>query len=175
MGDSARRSHQVELFRLGTPILQIIAFSASKMKIACTAILLLISVAQLTFARTTSNGAEVDTRELVESLRDAFIMKEKREMEAKKEEVHEISARGAWADFKASLKKAGQKVKNAFGKKEAARQFEGPTHEELVMYKQEILDWKQMVRDVGLENEPEIKEVWAKMDEIWEALDLDNV
>ena len=43
------------------------------------------------------------------------------------------------------------------------------------MYKQEILDWKQMVRDVGLENEPEIKEVWAKMDEIWEALDLDNV
>merc|ERR1712198_262600 len=175
MGDSARRSHQVELFRLGTPILQIFAFSASKMKFACTAIFLFISVTQLTFARTTSNGAEVDARELVESLRDAIIMKEKRKLEAKKEEAHEISARGAWADFKASLKKAGQKVKNAFGKKEAARQFGGPSHEDLVSYKQEILAWKQMVVGMGLENEPEIKEMWDKMDEIWEALDLDNV
>ena len=41
---------------------------------------------------------------------------------------HLMVARGAWDDFKASLKKAGSKVKNAFGKKneeEEGRQFEG--------------------------------------------------
>ena len=41
-------------------------------------------------------------------------------------EDHDISARGVWDDFKASVKNAGQKVKNAFGKKqEEARQFFG--------------------------------------------------
>lgn len=36
----------------------------------------------------------------------------------------EMAARGAWEDFKASLKKAGQKIKNAFGKKEEEKREE---------------------------------------------------
>jgi len=68
------------------------SFSLSKMKFACVAILLLISTAQLTFSRTLSKGATVDfdLRELVENLRDAIIMNEKKDLEAKTEENRQI-------------------------------------------------------------------------------------
>jgi len=149
--------------------------SVSKMKFASAAILVFISMTLQTFARTISNGAEVDVRELVEKLRDAIIMNEKKEMEAKKEEDHEISTRGVLAKFKKSVRNAGAKVENAYEKKEEAHQLGGPSHADRVAYKQEIVQWRKMVRDFGIENEPEIKEMAAQLDAMWVALDLDNV
>merc|ERR1712198_5640 len=68
------------------------SFSLSKMKFSCVAIFLLISMAQLTFSRTLSKGATVDfdLRELVENLRDAIIINEKKDLEAKTEENRQI-------------------------------------------------------------------------------------
>merc|ERR1712228_99630 len=127
---------------------------------------------QLTAGRTISKEAEVETRELLTNLRDAILLKEKRD-EAEAKENHLLAARGAWDDFKASLKKAGQKVKNAFGKRdEGKRQF--GTVEEMRKTKNEILEWKKMVRDFGLQDDPDIKRMEAQMDQLWEMLDLDQ-
>jgi len=117
----------------------------------------------------------LDMRELVENLRDAIIMNEKKAMEAKKEEDHEISARSVWADFEKSVTNAKRKVDSAHGKKEEMGPFGGPSHEDRVKYKQEIVQWRNMVHDFGIENDPEIKQMAAQMDAMWVALDLDNV
>merc|ERR1711872_422628 len=149
-------------YQLQVEILPKNSFSTSKMKFACAAILL-ISVTQLTFARTISNGAELDMRELVENLRDTIIMNEKKAMEAKKE------------DFEKIVTNAKRKVDSTYGKKEETGLFGGPSHEDRVKYKQEIVQWRNMVHDFGIENDPEIKQMAAQMDAMWVALDLDNV
>ena len=41
--------------------------------------------------------------------------------------------------------------------------------------KQEITNWKEMVRAFGIENDPEIKKMEAQLDMAWEVLELDNV
>ena len=46
---------------------------------------------------------------------------------------------------------------------------------ELYVYKLEIENWRELVKIFGVEDEPEIKEMSAALDEIWVALDLDNV
>jgi len=144
-------------------------------------VLLLLCAAQLASARTLSKNVDSNKRELLENLRSAILAKDKREAEAK-EAAHELDARGAWEDFKASVKKAGQKVKNAFGKKEESRQFADlgdlsgtVSANERRAYKVEIETWRELVDAFGVQNEPEIKEMSAAFDEIWAALDLDNV
>jgi len=146
----------------------------------------LISLNKLTSARSTAADHDVELREIILSLRDALHAQKKRAEAMNSEETseHIMKARGAWDDFKSSLKKAGQKVKNAFGKKEEEeeRQLEGlmpPGAEvskaDLLRMKQEITNWKEMVRAFGIENDPEIKKMEAQLDMAWEVLELDNV
>merc|ERR1712142_511286 len=79
-------------------------------------------------------------RELLEELRDAIRMRE-RELEEqveeeikveekKEEEEHVLAVRGAWDDFKASVKKAGKKIKNAFGRRDEEEEIEEEEKEE---------------------------------------------
>lgn len=147
-----------------------------------------VSLSDVILARATIPKFQ-EVIELRELLHDAL---QKRRIEAAKigatAEMEEMmEARGAWDDFKASLKKAGQKVKNAFGKKdeeegvEEKRQVDfgnsavGVSDAELKMYKQEILNWKEMVRSFGIQNDPEIKKMEAQLDQVWDMLGLDNV
>ena len=64
----------------------------------------------------------------VEEQRDEEEEEEEREEE---EEDSDMSARGAWEDFKASVRKAGQKIKDAFGKKEEGDMLSGEELEDL--------------------------------------------
>merc|ERR1711862_980458 len=106
-----------------------------KMKRVCAAILVFGFFCQLTAARTISESEDLETRELLEDLRDAIRMREReleeqveeeiKEVEEKKEEEeHLLAVRGAWDDFKASVKKAGKKIKNAFGRREEEEEKE---------------------------------------------------
>ena len=52
---------------------------------------------------------------------------------------------------------------------------QGPSNAELAQYKQEIIDWKKMVREFGIENDPDIKQMEAMLDGIWDDLNLDQV
>jgi len=99
------------------------------------------------------------------------------ENEEKKEE--EVTLRGAWDDFKQSVSNAGTKIKNAFGKKALERRtsegyFMGNGFD-LEAYKEEISKWKQMVAQLGIQNDPEIKKMEAELDALWQQLGLDNV
>ena len=46
---------------------------------------------------------------------------------------------------------------------------------DLEAYKEEISKWKQMVSQLGIQNDPEIKKMEAELDALWEQLGLDNV
>lgn len=147
--------------------------------------LALVSLNDVTLARSMKAENDVELREVLLNLRDALHSQKKRAEEEAQGMEHLMVARGAWDDFKASLKKAGSKVKNAFGKKneeEEGRQFEGfgdpsagVSDAELKMYKQEIVNWKQMVRDFSIQNDPEIKKMEAQLDLVWNMLNLDDV
>jgi len=88
--------------------------------------LALVSLSEVTKAKSLSAENEVELREVLLNLRDVLqSQKRKADEEEAQGMEHMMEARGAWDDFKASVKKAGQKVKNAFGKKneEEERQF----------------------------------------------------
>ena len=57
-----------------------------------------------------------------------------------------MGERGAWDDFKASMKKAGQKVKNAFGKRVSENEEK---KEEEVTLRGAWDDFKQSVSNAG--------------------------
>merc|ERR1711915_766398 len=84
-----------------------------------------------------------------------------------------IAVRGAWDNFKASVKKAEQKVKNAFGrreedKREEKRHIDDITREEKKIMKQSYLQLQALVEAMPeLANDPEIKQTLAQMPMIW--------
>merc|ERR1712198_822306 len=119
------------------------SFSLSKMKFSCVAIFLLISTAQLTFSRTLSKGATVDfdLRELVENLRDAIIMNEKKDLEAKTEENRQI--------HDSPIDESQWELQE--------EPTPDPTREELVDIKQWLMAFKQGVADHNLQEEDYIQ------------------
>jgi len=139
------------------------------MKRVCAAILVFGFFCQLTVARTISESEDLETRELLEELRDAIRMREReleeqveeeiKEVEEKKEEEeHLLAVRGAWDDFKASVKKAGKKIKNAFGRRDEEEEIEEVEKEE-----------EEEVEEVEKEEEEEERQTMPSPAEMKEA------
>jgi len=144
------------------------------MKRVCAAILVFGFFCQLTAARTISESEDLETRELLEELRDAIRMRErkleeqveeeiKEVAEKKEEEVHLLAVRGAWDDFKASVKKAGKKIKNAFGRREEEEEKEEKEIEE----KEE--EEEEEVEEVEKEEEEEERQMMPSPADMKEA------
>jgi len=119
------------------------------MKRVCAAVFVFGFFCQLSAARTISESEDLETRELLEELRDAIRMREReleeqveeeiKEVEEKKEEEeHLLAVRGAWDDFKASVKKAGKKIKNAFGRRDEEEEVEEAEKEEEEEVEEEV-------------------------------------
>merc|ERR1739838_1292235 len=77
--------------------------------------------AHMSAGSTVSEGDETTVEDLLMNLRNALATEKREETDAAEqvndEADEQLGERGAWDDFKASMKKAGQKVKNTFGKR----------------------------------------------------------